>query len=169
MCFKHNVQPAGKAQSPEQACVWSGLPGEGTPSSWAWAAGAWVQLGKAWPTAPGCFPLTPPLCQNSSRPSSLGSGSFHMPGPAQMPPWSTPRLSHRTPSQRNAVTRVSCSCWEQGGPPALAPLPKNPKPLAFCCPRVPLTLQIPKDLCETRHSHPPPSHPDTKLSHLHCT
>lgn len=81
------------------------------------------------PMAPGS-PQTPPLCQSSSRPSSLGFGSSRVPGPTPATPWSTPRSSHRTPSQRSTVTCAWHSFWELGGPPGPAPLPENPKALA---------------------------------------
>ena len=54
-----------------------------------------------------------------------------MPGPALRPPWSTPLLSRRIPSQRSSVTCAWCSCWEPGGSPGPASLPEDPKAPAF--------------------------------------
>ena len=78
----------------------------------------------------GSFPPTS-LCQSSSPPSSSDFGSSHMSGHTPTPPWCTPRLNPRTSSRRNKVTCAWCSCWELGGFPILAPLPKNPKAHCF--------------------------------------
>lgn len=140
--------------SPEGTRVCSGLPGEGQPVRGLKTTGSWgaVKLGMA--HCSWVSPQPSPLCQSSSQPLSLGFGSSRTSGPAPRPPWSTPRLSSRTPSQRSTVTCAWCSCWEPGGPLDGPRFLKIPKCLPSASPPVPLTLQIPRGLGKTRRKLP---------------
>lgn len=123
----------------------------GSPRPWALSHRSKGRLSTARPTAPGALPPPPSFCQSLSQRSSQDFGSSHASGHTPTPPWCTPRLRSRTPSQRNTVTCAWCSCWEPGGPPMFAPFPKTQKcslPQSSC----PTSLQVPGGLYQTRSS-----------------